>query len=107
MKMVSMERESLPQASQPVNPDSYKYPYGLKICLSKEELDKLGIKELPKLGANMKVMATVEVCGVSMSEYEGGEYRSVDLQIVEMGIEGKKADPASKLYNGDSAEGEA
>lgn len=65
-----------------------QYPYGLRICLNDETLQKLGLSERPKVGSFFKVMAMAEVCGTSERECENGEVqKNVDLQIVEMGLE--------------------
>jgi len=82
-------------------PSNSDYPYGLKICIDYESMEKLGIKELPAVGATMKIQAVVEVCGISMHETKDHECKSIDLQIVEMGVEGKKVDVAKKLYGED------
>ena len=63
------------------------YPYGLCIHLDKDELDKLGMKDLPKVGTEMPISAIVKVTRVSQSAVEGAdEQTSIDLQITDMGI---------------------
>ena len=94
-KMVSMKRtaddrrgDSMAGASiEATAPD---YPYGLCIHLDKEELDKLGITELPKIGIEMmlEVKAKVTRVSVSQSAVEGAdEQTNVELQITDIGIE--------------------
>jgi len=92
-KMVSMKRaaddrrgDSMAGASiEATAPD---YPYGLCIHLDKEELDKLGITELPKIGIEMMLEVKAKVTRVSQSAAEGAdEQHNVELQITDIGIE--------------------
>jgi len=82
-----------------------KYPWGLRINLGDEELKKLGIKELPKVGQELPFTATVKVVGVRSNESQDGENRNVELQItecaLEMGKEGMDLEKkATSLYGG-------
>ena len=92
-KMVSMKRTAQDQrgdkmAGAPIEATAPDYPYGLCIHLDKDELDKLGIKDLPKIGTEMMIEAKVKVTRVSQSAAENSEeYTSVDLQITDIGIE--------------------
>lgn len=87
--------------------DEPKYPYGLCISMGKDELEKLGITALPKVGAEMKIMAVAYVKSTSAYETQGeGKDMSVTLQITDMAIEGttdgeRQASAADSLY-GDS-----
>lgn len=87
--------------------DEPQYPYGLCIDLSKDELEKLGITALPKVGAEMKIMAVAYVKSTSAYETQGeGKDMRVSLQITDMAIEGttdgeRQASAANGLY-GDS-----
>lgn len=93
MKMVSMKRSAQDQrgdkmAGAPIEATAPDYPYGLCIHLDKDELDKLGIKDLPKIGTEMMIHAMVKVTRVSQSAAEHSEeYTSVDLQITDIGLE--------------------
>lgn len=65
-----------------------EYPYGLKICLDEASIQKLGLQEMPQIGAKMKIEAIVEVCAVSKYDTkESGQQRKIDLQITDMEIE--------------------
>lgn len=120
MKIVSMERtetekkaaEKRMEAMPSAGPD---YPWGLCINLGKDELDKLGIKELPEVGDEYHVYAVCGVTRVSQSASAGGEdSKGIELQITEMGVmhedEGEEGDfskAAGKLYGkAEKAEGE-
>jgi hypothetical protein len=61
------------------------YPWGLSLHLEGDSLDKLGMKQLPAIGAEMHVMAVVKVTSVNQSAREGqDENRSVGLQVTKM-----------------------
>lgn len=80
------------------------YPYGLRICLNNEGLQKLGITTLPGINERMVLHALVEVVQVSESEYQEGDggshaSRNVDLQITDMELLSENEDtPAQRLY---------
>lgn len=105
MKLVNMERteaekkaaEERWEAEAERGPD---YPYGLSICLGADEMEKLGIKDLPAIGDQMSLTATVKVTSVSSYDSEGGgSSKSVSLQITEMALDdGKAPSAAEKLY---------
>lgn len=98
-KLVSMKRAEKSESKELAPYEEPAYPYGLRICLGTDELKKLGIKNLPEVGKTMKIMAVVEVSSISMSESQnGGEYKSVDLQITELALDNKKDVDAKKLY---------
>lgn len=79
--------------------DGPEYPYGLRIDLRNESLEKLGIQTLPAVGDEMMVMAKVKVVSVgSHSSEEGKEQRNVDLQITEMELAAPAKDAAQTLF---------
>lgn len=71
-----------------------KYPYGLKITLNAETLDKLGIKDAPKVDSMIKFMAEAKVVSVSSEEEGYGEESdyNICLQIVEMELDKGKTE---------------
>lgn len=94
MKMASMKRTAddkrkdmgAPATVDSIAPD---YPWGLCIHLGADELNKLGIKEMPEAGCCMMLMATVHVTRVQVTAAAGvkpgdDSERSVDLQITDM-----------------------
>ena len=66
------------------------YPYGLELHLNKDEMKKLGITEMPKLGAVLMIYASAKVESASKSAGKQGEDMSMTLQITDMGIEKPK-----------------
>jgi hypothetical protein len=106
-KMVSMKRdkEEIEEAKEMVlPPGGDEYPYGLRLCLCEEEMEKLGIDNLPAIGKEVTVTAKAKVVRVSSNATEGQEeeHMSLELQVIEMGIDGiggKSA--AATLYEDD------
>jgi hypothetical protein len=67
------------------------YPWGLAIRLESKELAKLGITDLPKVGAEFHFAAMAKVTSVNQSASEGrDEETSVGLQITSMTIPSKE-----------------
>jgi len=61
------------------------YPYGTRLDLNNEMLDKLEIETLPRVGATLTLTAKVKVIAVRESQREGGDKnRSVEYQITDM-----------------------
>ena len=113
MKNMSMSNEEMKE-SQPTAINSADkqegpmYPYGLNICLEDKSLQKLGVKQLPKVGQSMLIRAKVDVSSISEYEsIEGGNRRSMNLQITDLELVGVKREvSADKLYsNQESAHG--
>lgn len=79
-----------------------RYPWGLRVSLENEQLDALKLL-LPKVGDTFPISAIVKVVGTRSCETEGGEMRSLELQITDLGIEEKggvdMAKTADKLYS--------
>lgn len=72
-----------------------KYPWGLQLRLENESLDKLGIKELPEVGKECKVMGVAKVVSVEKRDQEGGKTsRHVELQITKLALEHEDDDEA-------------
>lgn len=96
MKQSQKSETLLAEAQQD---DAPEYPYGLRICLDSESLDKLGVTELPAVGTTMTLMARVEVVSVSQHESGDGKNRDVSLQITDMELRGGGASDPRKLYD--------
>lgn len=80
-----------------------KYPYGLRINLDKESLEKLGLSEAPSVDSKVKFLAEAKVVSVSSEEEDGDEGSfQVCLQIVDMELEKGKNEKGivDTLYKG-------
>ena len=90
-KLTSMKRtpEDMDDVGEnaPIEAMAPDYPYGLCIHLDRDELKKLGMKDLPKVGTEMPITAIAKVTRVSQSAVEGAdEEASIDLQITDLGV---------------------
>jgi hypothetical protein len=77
----------------PCDPQGPAYPYGLTIQLDDETLEKLGVKDLPAVGAEILLSAKAKVTSVSVNEQqdadgdkEADKRRSVGLQITDLDV---------------------
>ena len=108
MAMISMkqeaEREEMPGE---IEKDEPRYPYGLCISLEKEDMDKLGLSNLPKVGTEVSFMAKAVVKGTSAYETQGGSDMRVELQITDMEMKADQTErnnaAASMLYSGQTS----
>lgn len=69
-----------------------QYPWGLQIRLEREELDKLGVTEPPRVNTRLTLTVVAEVTGVSETRMANGkEDCVVTLQIEQIGMGGDAA----------------
>ena len=54
--------------------------------MDKDELDKLGMKQLPSIGTEIPMHILVKVTSVHQSATEYNENTSVDFQVTDIGI---------------------
>lgn len=65
-----------------------RYPYGLAICLGKEELDKLDLDEDCEVGDTVHLFAMAKVTSASHREMADGKTECrIELQITHLGVE--------------------
>lgn len=77
------------------------YPYGLEVSLEHEQLNKLGMDKLPKVGDKLHLHAHAHVTHVSEHSEEGGKKRrSVRLQLRKMHIQDGELAPERDLAKG-------
>lgn len=88
---MELDDEASMDAAMPIAmPDRPKWPYGLRICFTNDELEKLGIDpEDATVGGYFHLSAVACVTSVSRDEREAGEpcYR-IEAQIEQMGVLG-------------------
>lgn len=72
----------------PIAVDTPKYPYGLRICLSQDEIAKLGIDpEEAVVGGYFTLHAICCVTSVSSDETETGKRFRMEAQIEKMAVD--------------------
>lgn len=112
MNLVSMartaeEKKAAEDRYKAIGPSEEDYPYGLCLTLGKDELSKLGVTDLPKIGEPVYLYVVAKVTRVSASASEAGEdSQSVDLQVTQMALEEPpkaeeaedKRSPAERVY---------
>lgn len=89
-RMVDMELSDDAQldAVMPIPmPEKPKYPYGLRICLTEDELEKLGLEADCEIGDVIDLRAFAVVTCVSQNETDNGKCARVELQIQKLSIE--------------------
>lgn len=92
MKMISMKRTEADKRGDkmenaPMSSMAADYPYGLVIHMDKDELDKIGMKQLPGIGTEIPMEILVKVTSVRQSATENKEETSVDFQITDISID--------------------
>ena len=96
MKRTPQEKKDL---EAPSSPDAEEFPWGLKLSLDAEDLDKLGL--IPTVGEEVIISAVAKVTDAHISESEDdGKRRSAGLQITSMGISNKADEKSAseKIY---------
>jgi hypothetical protein len=95
-KLVDMElddEDKLDACTPLPMPDRPKYPYGLRICLTHNELEKLGLEADCDIGDIIDLRAFAVVTSVSKGEGEyEGKYARVELQIEKLQVENESTE---------------
>ena len=89
-RMVDLELDDEAQleAAMPIAmPDKPRFPYGLRICLTHDELKKLNLEPDCEIGDVIDLRAFAVVTSVSMNETDHGQECRVELQIQKLAIE--------------------
>lgn len=93
MKMKSMKRSAADKRKDqgdnaPIEAIAPDYPYGLVINLDADEIEKLGMRKMPEIGAEIHICAVAKVTRVVQSAVEGvDEQNSISLQITDLAFE--------------------
>jgi len=97
MKMVSMEKkynkkDNMPKETIGVDMDySEKYPYGLRIDLQKDQVDKIPELKNCKVGDMVNIMGYGKIVAVRMAEMHGKDTHNVEIQIEKIAVDKKKS----------------
>jgi len=70
-----------------INPDQADYPYGLRICLTERELEKLDLKPDCEVGEVIDMRCFATVTSVSTEQRNGRNTARVELQIERLAVE--------------------
>lgn len=89
--MVSMEMddESILDAAMPIPmPERQRFPYGLRICLTDKEMDKMELDIGDAVvGGMVHLHAMARITSVSQNDTPDGKCGRVELQIEDMCVE--------------------
>jgi len=73
-----------------------KYGYGTSITLDAEALKKLGLKDLPEVGAEYHIMATGKVTSVSQNASETNQSSRLEIQLTHLCLNSEADDADEK-----------
>lgn len=77
--------EEIQEDVSPLSTEVNRYPYGLRITLTKDEIDKLDVDHTDwEVGDVFHLHAFAKVVSISSNETEGGEDCTVQLQITHL-----------------------
>lgn len=79
------KKKKYKEAMAAAEPEREEFPWGLRLHLHDESITKLGLKPKDmKVGSIVKLEAKAFVC--SAGAQPGGKNKSIELQLVELGI---------------------
>jgi hypothetical protein len=91
MAMVDMKRAKSKKSDGPMMHEDNGYHHGLTVHLGHEELSKLGMKELPKVGSKIPMKAHAHVKEVRDGG-KGDRHVSLELRKMELAAEKKASE---------------
>lgn len=105
MAITAEERKEKMKEYESKEVSEYEYPYGLRLHLDNDAIEKLGMGDLPEVGAEKMLMAKVKVCEVAKNEREdGSSVKRVELQITDLalGEAEKPRKPKAEVFYGEA-----
>lgn len=94
-KLTDLKSTKKPGKGEPTSAGENGYPYGTRISLDEDSLQKLGM-DMPKVGQKIHMRAHGVVHSASQSESAGGKKRrNVELQLHKVSIEKRGGEPGS------------
>ena len=102
MELKSMKRTAKEKKAEKTvlaKPEAEDYPWGLRLTLDKEELDKLDISLA--VGDKVNIQSVAKVISVRENTDENGQRRHVELQITDLGMEPEASRSAAERLYGD------
>jgi hypothetical protein len=83
LKLTKKEKKESAPCAVSGMPD---YPWGTRLSLNDEALDKLGMKTLPRVGDKVSVTGVGVITSVSQHESEKRDDRCVEIQIQQLAV---------------------
>lgn len=102
MKRTKADRKAQKEKYDTVSPGGGDdYPYGLSMHLGHEELTKLGLDKLPRVGDKLHLRAHAHVTSVSENHRDGGKSeRRIELQLRKMEVAAEKKASEGEIHEG-------
>lgn len=109
MKRPKPKKSEMDKMVQPAMVEGDRYPWGLRIRLEKDELEKLGVGAADfKIGQTVTIQAQGKVTSISSRESTGSEKAMQDVAIqiekVDLGMNSSKFADYSKTAKGGPGE---
>jgi len=79
-------------ACQPTPAEMPDYPWGLRICLTEKELEKLGLDADCECGDTVDLRAMGRVTSVSLNEVNGEQTCRIEIQIEQLAVENESTE---------------
>jgi len=89
-RFVSMELDDEDKIDLAIGPGieaQPDYPYGLRICLTSRELDKLGLEDDCEIGDMLDLRCFARVTSISKTDGPAGPGCRIELQITDIAAE--------------------
>lgn len=105
LKITKKEAKAKSESMVIGSADQERYPYGLRLDLNNDTLEKLGMTKLPSVGTVLMFEAKAKVVASRQSATEGSENRSIELQITHIDLEEGETD--EEVKEGELTRGQA
>lgn len=97
MQSMELDDEDKMDAMRPMPMSEPDFPYGLRICLTEKEIEKLDLDPKDaRVGGTFHLMAMARVTSVSMTENDDGPCCRIEAQIEELSVEDEDAESADE-----------
>lgn len=104
MKLVSLKREKSEKDNEskddcsPCMGGQPDYPWGTRLNLDEDQLEALGMAQLPNAGADVGGQFAGTVIGLREETVDGKVRRSLEIQITDLGIAVAGPSMAERMY---------
>ena len=101
MKLVDLKlpkRESKGETTKPTMVEENRWPYGMQLRFEAEQCEKMPQLKGMKIGAKVDVSGVGEITSIRMNEEKGGKEKyTVEVQMQQIGVEGKSKSQESMI----------
>ena len=94
------KRESKDGTAKPTMVEENRWPYGMQLRFEAEQCEKMPQLKTMKIGAKVDVEGFGEITSIRMNEEKGGKEKySVEIQMHQIGVEGKSKEPQESMID--------